>query len=169
MSTTFYQNISNGTLASAKGTLASLASSATAGRQGATVTFVDGNNRVPEFIFGRFRAKLVNSGSVANDKAVYLWLAESWDGTNFSSGPPTVGASDAAFTFTNSPQTNPTGLRLVCALGYVSNNESQERTFIIQRPPRKAVFVVQNYSGLALSSTESDHIVEYGSGYTEGV
>lgn len=169
MSTLFSQNIGSGTLSSAKGTLASLASSATAGRQGATVTFVDGSNRVPEFVFGRFRAKLVNSGSVANDKAVYLFLARSFDGTNFESGPPTVGAADAAYTFTNAPGSNPVGLQLICALGFIANNESQERAFRIWSPPRKGVFVVLNYSGLALSSTEGDHIVEYGTGNTEGV
>lgn len=165
----FYHNLGSGTLTSAKGTLASLASSATAARQGATVTLVDGSNRVPEFLFVRFRAKLTNAGSVANDKAVYLFAAVSYDGTNFESGPPTVGASDAAYTFTNAPGTNPVGLRLIGALGFVSNNESQERIFKLWQPPRKLCFVVHNYSGLALSSTESDHVVEYGTGYTESV
>ena len=169
MSTLFSQNIGNGTLASAKGTLASLASSASAGRQGAAVTFVDGNNRVPEFVFLRFRAKLVASGTVANDKAVYLWLARSYDGTNFESGPPTVGASDAAYTFTNAPGSNPVGLYLVGSLGFVGNGESQERIFRLWSPPRKGVFIVQNYAGIALSSTEADHVVEYGTGQTEGV
>lgn len=167
MSKLVHHNIGSGTLTSAKGTLVSLASSATAGRQGATVTFVDGSNRVPEFVFVRFRAKLTNSGTVANDKAVYLYLAESYDGTNFTSGPPTVGAADAAYTFTNAPGTNPVGLRLVGALGFVANNESQERVFRLWSPPRAGVFVVQNYTGVALSATESDHVVEYGTGRSE--
>lgn len=169
MSVYNYHQLGDGTLTSAKGTLVSLASSATAGRQGATVTFVDGSGRVPEFIVVRFRAKLTNSGTVANDKSVSLFWARSYDGTNFESGPPTVGASDAAYTFTNAPGTNPVGLQLIGSLGYVSNSESQERVFKLWSPPRAAVFVVLNYSGLALSSTESDHVVSWGPGYTEAV
>lgn len=154
------------TLSSAKGTLASLASSATAARQGATQTFVRADDKVPEFIQIRFRAKLTNAGSVANDKAVYLYLARSLDGTNFESGPPTVGAADAAYTFTNAPGTNPVGLLLLGVLGFVANNESQEKAIRLWYPPRKGVFIVHNYSGLALSSTESDHVVEWGPGHS---
>lgn len=164
----FYKRLASA-LTAAKGTLASLASSATAGRQGATQTFVDANNRVPTAVNVRFRARLTNAGSVANDRAVYLWLARSFDGTNFEAGPPTVGAADAAYTFTNAPGGNPVGLVLVGALGFVANSESQERVFTVINPGRKGVFIVQNYAGIALSSTEADHVVEWGTSQEEGV
>lgn len=162
MSKTFYDNLGSAAT-SATITLASLATSATAGRQSDAITFLDGSNNVPRAIDVVLTAK-VTSGTIANDKTVYLFLAQSVDGTNYDQGPPAVGASDAAFTFTNSPigtSPLPTGLRFIGAITFNAQNESQTKTFAVRNVPPKGVFVVMNYTGIALTSTAGDHSLKY--------
>jgi hypothetical protein len=151
-----------GNIVAATITLTSLASSATAGRQSSVITLVDGNQRVPPIIDIDFWCKLA-TGTVANDKSAYLFMARSVDETNYESGPPNVGASDAAFTFSNSPVGTtplPTDLRLIGSITFNAQSEAHRHQFQIVAPPPKLVFVVLNYSGIAFTSTGSDHGIQ---------
>lgn len=138
-------------------TLASLASSATAGRQSSVVTLIGVDNRVPPMIDIELTAVLT-TGTLANDKAIYLFMARSLDETNYEVGPPAPGASDAAFTFTNSPVGSsalPTDLQLVGVITFNAQSETRRKTFRVTAPPAKFVLVALNYSGIALAAAGS--------------
>ena len=160
MATTFTDNLGSGAT-SITMTLNSLASSATAGRQSSAVTLIDGNNNVPQAI--EIDAAISwTTGTAANDKAIYFFLARSIDGTNYESGPPAVGTSDAAFTFSNSPVgTSPsaTDLLYLGAIAIVGQSESHRKVFRVFSPPAKFILIALNYSGIALAS--SGNSVQY--------
>jgi hypothetical protein len=146
-----------GNIVSATITLTSLASSATAGRQSDVITLVDGSARVPPMIDVEFVAALT-TGTLANDKAAYLFMARSLDETNYEVGPPAVGASDAAFSFSFAPVGSsalPTDLYLVGAVTFNAQSETRRRVFRVAAPAAKFAFVVLNYSGIALASSGS--------------
>ena len=137
-------------------TLASLASSSTAGRES---TAVDNTSNLFVDALVRLQCKL-QTGSPANDKAIYVYAYGSEDGTNYTD--PATG-SDAAITLRA-----PTNLRLI---GVISTPDSGGLTykggpFSVAQAfggvlPRKWGIVVQNYSGVTLSATEGDHAYTY--------
>jgi|GEM_PF-4619887 len=138
-------------------TLTSLPSSATAGWQSDVITLIDGSNRVPPSI-DIIATFALTTGTLANDKSAYLYAARSFDETTYEVGPPAVGASDAAFTFTNSPVGTsplPTDLYLVGEVTFNGQSETRRRTFRMFAPPPKLALIVLNYSGIAFASSGS--------------
>lgn len=156
MSTVYDLLDASGNVATATITLGSLASSATAGRQSSVETLIN-SNRVPPILDIELVLALT-TGTLANDKAAYLFIAKSLDESTYEVGPPAIGASDAAFTFSNSPvgtSALPTDLQLVGAITFNAQSETRRRVFQLRNPPPKFAFVVLNYSGIALASSGS--------------
>jgi len=153
-----------GTVRSFTLTLASLASSATAGRESTAVT--SSTDDCLDYICQV--AVTLQTGSPANDKAVYVYLYGSVDGTNYTDNAT---GSDAAITLTD-----PTNMRIACiipapasgALRWESIPFSVAQVFggIL---PAKWGIVVRNYTGLALSATEGDHFYKYQAVYVTTV
>ena len=147
-------------------TLASLASSSTAGRQSTTITLIDGNNNVPQIVDFLVTLKLT-TGTLSGDSAAYIWASRSFDNSNFEQGPPAPGASDAAFTFSNSPVgTSPfaTDLLLLGAITFNAQSETHAKLLRMYAPPEYVTLIVLNYSGIALNSTGNSitYIKRYG-------
>lgn len=136
-------------------TLASLASSATDGRES---TVVDNSSNL--YIDALVQVKVKTSASaLANDKAVYIYGYGSEDGTIFTD--PATG-SDA-----NISLPAPTNMRLVgvifcpsTATVYEGPPMSMAMAFggIL---PRKWGIVVRNYTGQNLDATEGTHSYSY--------
>jgi len=135
-------------------TLASLASSASAGRQSTAVdlaTYGLSNPIIDAVIEGYIKLAV---GAPANDKAVYAYIAGSMDGTNFGAD---VGATDAAYTLKSPSNLIP--------LRTIQTPDSGALTYRMQPNaiaqffggvfPAKIVLVVLNYSGVALDATGS--------------
>jgi hypothetical protein len=137
-------------------TLASLASSATAGRES---TAIDNTSNLGEDALVFVKVKL-QAGTPANDKAIYVYAYGSEDGTNYTD--PATG-TDAAITLRD-----PTNLRLIGvintpdsgALTYKSNPFSVAAAFggIL---PRKWGIVIRNYTGIAFDATAGNHSITY--------
>ena len=132
-------------------TQASLASSATGGRESTVV-----DNTTNLFIDALVYVKIkLQAGVPANDKAVYVFVYGSEDGTNYTDNAT---GTNAAITLRD-----PTNLRLIgviaCpdsgALTYNSGPMSVAGAFG-GLMPRKWGIVIRNYTGFALSATESD-------------
>lgn len=135
-------------------TLASLASSATAGREGTAI-----DNTTNKFLDAlvQVSAKLA-AGTPINDKAIYVYAYAATDHTSptYTGG---VTGSDAAYTMKD-----PTPLRLLgvipCpdagALTYDGGPWSVAAVFGGILPGKWGIFV-RNFTGLALDSTEGNH------------
>jgi hypothetical protein len=129
-------------------TLANLASSATAGRESTAV-----DNGTNKYLDALVTVVLnVITGSIANDKAAYIWAYGSEDGTIFTDNAT---GTDAAIT----PE-DPTCLRLVQVVPMPTALKAYEVVFSIAQAfggvlPRKWGIVVRNYCGLALAATGS--------------
>ena len=163
MPTAFLDNLTSTQGTAATITLASLASSATAGRQSSTITFIDADYNVPQAIDIDFWCELT-TGTLGSDKTVYLFMSRSIGGTSYETGPPAIGASDAAFTFTNSPVGTaplPTDFMLVGAITFNAQSEARRKAFRVIGPPAKAAFIVLNFTGIALSSTAGNQGISY--------
>lgn len=152
MSTAFSRNIGSGETAVTFTSLNSLANSATVGAQAAAITLVDGNNNVPFAV--DFELTVTGAtGTIANDKAVYLFLARSIGGTNFEVGPPAIANSDSGFTFTSAPSTLPTSMLQLGAITFNAASTLYRCTFTLWDPPAKIIPVVLNYTGIALAAS----------------
>lgn len=145
-------------------TLASLASSATGGRES---TAVDNTTNLYVDALVYVKVKL-QSGSPANDKCIYVYAYGSEDGTNYTDNAT---GSDAAITLRD-----PTNLRLIgiinCpdsgALSYKSSPMSVAGAFGGVMP-RKWGIVLRNYTGIALDATEGNHAYSYTGIYYQSV
>lgn len=133
-------------------TFASLASSATAGRESTVV-----DNTTNLFVDALVYLKIkLQTGTPANDKCVYVYAYGSEDGTNYTDNAT---GSDAAITLRD-----PTNLRLIGVIAmpdsggltYKSNPMSVAGAFG-GLMPRKWGIVIRNYTGVTLSATEGDH------------
>jgi hypothetical protein len=156
MPTTFSYNLGSA-VSTATITLNSLASSATAGRQSTEISLLDANYNTPESVDFLLTVSLA-TGTVANDKSVYLWIAGSLDGTNYEFGPPTVGASDAAYTFSTAPGTVAPPWIGAATPQFQAQSTTQTCRLTIIRPPQKIVAVVLNYSGIALHASAGNSL-----------
>ncbi len=129
-------------------TLANLASSATAGRESTVV-----DNSANKFLDALVTVILnVITGVIVNDKAAYIWVYGSEDGTIYTDNAT---GTDAAIT----PE-DPTCLRLVQVIPIPTSLKAYEVVFSIAQAfggvlPRKWGIVVRNYCGLALAATGS--------------
>lgn len=141
-------------------TLASLASSATAGRESSAV-----DNSSNLYIDALVQVKVaLQTGTPANDKAVYLYVYGSEDGSTYTDNAT---GNDAAITIRT-----PTCLQIV---GIIPTPDSGALTYESQPfsvagafggyLPRKWGIVVRNYTGLTFSATESDHSYKYSGVY----
>jgi hypothetical protein len=138
-------------------TLTSLADSSTAGRESTVVSnvtdlFLD--------VLVTCKIKTQNSGSIAAPSAAFVYAYASVDGG--SEYPDTVTGSDAAITMNS-----PTQLKLLGAVYAAAINTTYKggpwsvAALFGGRMPERWGIVVQNDTGTALSSTGSDHVVEY--------
>lgn len=132
-------------------TLNSLASSATAGRESNSR---DNTTDLYDDVLVQVKVKM-GTGSSANDSAVYVYAAGSYDsGTTW---PDAVTGADAAITFNN-----PTQLRLlgviqvasgtVTGIVYIMEPKSLAAVFGGAVPPKWSI-QVRNYSGVALDAS----------------
>ena len=136
-------------------TLASLASSATAGRESTAI-----DNTTNKFFSADITiAVALQTGTPANDKAVYVYIYGSEDGTIYDDNAT---GTDAAITLRV-----PTNLRL---LGVIPCPDSGALTYekilstVHAYPdglPRKWGIVIRNYTGVTLSATEGNHTKTY--------
>lgn len=128
--------------------LANLASSLTVGRESTAV-----DNGTNKFLDALVTVVLnVITGSIANDKAAYIYVYGSEDGTLFTDNAT---GADAAITLED-----PTCLRLVQVVPMPTSLKAYEVIFSIAQAfggvlPRKWGIVVRNYCGLALAATGS--------------
>jgi hypothetical protein len=137
--------------------LASLADSATAGRES---TVIDNTSNVflDALVTGKIKPQ--NSGSIIAPSAVYVWAYGTTD--NGTTYPDTVTGSDAAITMNSPNQLRLLGVINVIAINttYIGGPWSVASCFG-GRLPQKWGIVVQNDCGTALSATGGDHVFQY--------
>lgn len=151
--------VSYGTSTAITCTLAGLASSATAGRMSASV-----DNTTNLYVDAMLYLAVKTSGAtLANDKACYVYLYGSEDGTNYSgSTQEGTAGTDSAVTFDN-----PTNLKGSYVISCISGNQTFKLVIGSVASafggvmPRKWGFALQNYTGQPLSVTEGDHTKTY--------
>jgi hypothetical protein len=137
-------------------TLASLASSATAARE---ATVIDNTSNLFDDALVYLKLKL-QTGTPANDKAIYVYFYCSEDGSNYTDN---VTGADAAVTLR--VPTNLFGPFIVqCpdsgGLSYKVIIPSVAGFFGGRLPPKWGI-VIRNYTGIALDATEGNHTKEY--------
>lgn len=150
--------ITYGTSTAITCTLASLASSSTAGRSCAAV---DNTSDLFDDAMLYIAVK-TSSSALANDFACYVYLYGSEDGTSFNTSSAEAAGTNAAVTFDV-----PTNLKGP----YVIYCPAVSVTYKFVLPsiasafggilPRKWGFVLQNYTGQNLDSTEGNHTKSY--------
>jgi hypothetical protein len=142
-------------------TLASLASSATVGRESTVV-----DNSTTRFLDALVQLSIkLQAGTPAGAKAVFIYVYGSEDGTRY---PDPVTGADAAITLRV-----PTNLR---RLGFIACPDAGGLTYHSSPMsvaaafggvmPRKWGIVVRNETAVAFSATEGDHIKKYSGVYT---
>jgi len=136
-------------------TLASLASSATAGRES---TVIDNSSNLYRDAIVTVKVKL-QSGTIGNDKAVIVYAYGTVDGGTTYTGNAT--GSDAAYTMDD-----PTVLVPIGVIPTPTQSLTYTGTFRVAHAfggvlPEKWGLFIRNYSGIALSATGSDHAVKY--------
>jgi hypothetical protein len=133
-------------------TLASLASSATAGRES---TVIDNTTNLFLDVLVSLTVKL-QAGTPANDKAVYVYAYGTVnDGTDYTDGAT---GSDAAFTPTDPPNVRLIGvISAPASAGTYKGGPFSVAAAFGGVLPAKWGIVVRNYTGIALSATEGDH------------
>lgn len=163
MSTT--DKIAYGTSTAITCTVASLASSATAGRGSAAV---DNSSNLFDDALVTCAFK-TSSSALANDKTVYVYVYGSEDGTIYSGSTAEAEGTDAAVTLDA-----PTNLRGPIPIACPAVSQTYRAVFSIAQffggvLPKKWGLVVQNYTGQALDSTGGNHTMQYtGITYTNG-
>ena len=138
-------------------TLASLASSASAGRGCAAVD--NTSNLYDDALL--YLAVKTSASALANDKACYVYLYGSEDGTNFNGSSAEAEGTDAAVTIDS-----PTNLILAGVIRCPASATTYKGVFSVAAAfggvmPRKWGFVLRNYTGQALDSTEGNHTKSY--------
>lgn len=145
-------------------TLASLASSATAGRGCAVV-----DNTTNKFDDALLTIAVKTSASaLANDKACYIYLYGSEDGTVYNASSAESVGTDAAVT-----PDSPGNMRGPYILNCPASSTTYRTVISVASAfggimPRKWGFVLRNYTGQALDSTEANHQKTY-TGVTETI
>lgn len=144
-------------------TLASLASSATASRESTSI--VNTTNLYIDAMV--YLAIPLQTGTPANDKAIYVYFYESEDGTNYTDNAT---GTDAALTLRS-----PTNLRGPFVISTPDSGALTYKavigsvaSFFGGVMPRKWGIVVNNFTGLTLNATEGNLIKTY-TGITETI
>ena len=137
-------------------TLASLASSATASRESTSI--VNTTNLYIDAMV--YLAIPLQTGTPANDKAIYVYFYESEDGTNYTDNAT---GTDAALTLRS-----PTNLRGPFVISTPDSGSLTYKavigsvaSFFGGVMPRKWGIVVNNFTGLTLNATEGNLIKTY--------
>lgn len=136
-------------------TLASLASSATAGRE---ATVIDNSSNLYRDALVTVKVKL-QAGTIANDKAVIVYAYGTVDGgTTYTGG---ASGSDAAYTMDD-----PTVLVPIGILPAPTQSLTYIGTFRVAQAfggvlPQKWGLMIRNFSGITFSATAGDHAVVY--------
>jgi hypothetical protein len=134
-----------------------LANSSTVGRASQAV-----DNSVNNFTDAIVTTSVkVGEGTIANDKAIYVYLYGSEDGTNYEKDSSGTIGTDANYTIDS-----PTNLRLATVIPVAVNSTIYTKTFTVANAfggvmPRKWGICVVNYCGVSLNTTESNHIKTY--------
>jgi hypothetical protein len=149
--------ITYGTSTAITCTLASLASSATAGRGSAAVD--NTSNLFDDALL--YIAVKTSASALANDKTCYVYLYGSEDGTNYSGSSAEAEGTDAAVTIDQ-----PSNLILAGTIKCPASSVTYRGIFSVALTfggimPRKWGFVLRNYTGQALDSTEGNHTKTY--------
>lgn len=138
-------------------TLASLASSATVGRESASV-----DNTTNLYLDALVQVKIkTGAGAPANDKAVYVYIAGSVD--NGTTWPDPATGADASITITSTSNTLKLGavINVVsAATNYISEPISVASLFGGSMPTKWSIVVI-NFAGQALDTTEANHTKQY--------
>lgn len=121
-------------------TLASLASSATAGRISNAVDWTSQNTKDAEIEV----TLAVGSGTIANDRCTYIWLCQSIDGSTYEDGAT---AGDGAYT-----PVNPSNMFYLGSISMPVQSATYRKVFHVSDLPPYFAVVVRNYSGIALAS-----------------
>jgi hypothetical protein len=138
-------------------TLASLASSATAGRESTAI-----DNTTDLYIDAFVQVKVaLTSGTPANDKKVYVYVYGSEDGTTYTDNAT---GSDAAITLRVPPNARLLGVIECPDVSSPTTYESQP--WLVSQAfggliPRKWGIIVRNYTNLTLSASTSDYSAKY--------
>ena len=136
-------------------TLASLASSATAGRE---ATVIDNTTDLFLDVFVMLKVK-IGAGTIANDQAVYALVYGTVD--NGTTYPDTITGSDAAITFNNPVNIALLGTIYTPAQSTTYKGGPWSVARALGYVPAKWGIAVRNYSGVALDSTEGNHAKLY--------
>jgi len=160
MSTT--ENISYGTSTAITCTLASLASSSSAGRSCAAID--NTSNKYIDVLLTI--AVKTSSSAMGADKGGYIWIYGSEDGSNYNGSSSEGEGTDAAVTLDS-----PSNLRGPVFLSTPASSTTYKAVISIAQffggvMPRKWGFVYQNNNNQNLDSTEGNHQKTY-TGITE--
>lgn len=139
-------------------TLSSLASSATAGRGSAVV---DNTTNLYDDAMLTVAVK-TSASALANDKACYVYIYGSEDGTIYNGSSAEAPGTDIAVTF-DSPSNLKGPFVIACPAISVTYRlvVGSVAALFGGVMPRKWGFVIRNYTGQALSATEGDHTKSY--------
>ena len=151
-------NIAYATSTAITCTLASLASSSTAGR---SCVAVDNTTNKYDDAMLTVAVKTA-AGALANDKACYVYIFGSEDGTVYSGSSAEAPGTDIAVTFDA-----PTNLKGPFAISCPASATTYRlvvgsiATVFGGVMPRKWGFVLENFTGQALDATEANHQKSY--------
>ena len=151
-------NIAYGTSTAITCTLASLASSSTAGR---SCVAVDNTTNKYDDAMVTIAVK-TSASALANDKACYVYVFGSEDGTVYLGSSAEAEGTDIAVTFDV-----PTNLKLAATISCPASSVTYRAvigsiaSLFGGVMPRKWGFVLQNYTGQALDATEGNHQKTY--------
>ena len=150
-------NVKYGTSTAITCTLASLASSSTAGR---TCTVVDNSSNLFDDVLLTIAVK-TSASALANDKACYVYLFGSGDGTVYNASSAEAVGADAA----SSPDV-PTNMRGPFIISCPAVSTTYRIVISVAQAfggvlPKKWGFVLRNFTGQALDSTEGNHQKTY--------
>lgn len=150
--------IAYGTSTAITCTLASLANSATAGRQSAAV---DNSSNLYDDALLHIAIK-TSSSALGNDKACYVYLWGSEDGSSYNgSSAEAPGGGDAAMTVDS-----PTNLRGPFVISCPASSTTYKTVIPVASAfggvlPKKWGFTLVNYTGQALDATGGNHTAQY--------
>lgn len=154
-----------GTSTSITCTLASLASSATAARG---CTAIDNTSNLFQDVDVTLAVK-TSSSALANDKACYAYFFASEDGTNYGASSAEGVGTDGAVTL-DSPTNMKGPVTISCpAISVTYKTVVRLSSLFGFLMPRKWGFVLRNYTGQNLDSSEGNHQKTYTGIQTQGV
>jgi hypothetical protein len=148
-------------------TLASLASSATAGRESTAVDLSALSPAIPEDV--QIHGQITVGTTPTANTTIDIYAIGCWDGTNFDAGAT---GSDAALT----PTGGDTRMELIEKIPVPVNTSNVPYTFklgslraLFGSLPRKVSIFVRNTTGVNLHATAGNHFVKYTPISDEGV